>query len=594
MRKTKWIFILYVLIVGVFVLGVGVSLSFTPARDPDTLYEADFAQLKALDPAEANDQPSAVLLGEIYECLFNYKYGVQPYTLFPELAAAMPEYSKDNTSMTIRLRKGIRFYDPSKKVWPDGIGPEVKAKDVIYSFKRVCDFNQASPVYSAVFQGQIVGLDDWWNYTKSVGAGHVDWEKPVEGFQILDERTIRIVMPQPNPQMIYNLAAMWTGIVSKDAVDYWGRDFRWHPTGTGAYYLAEHLRDQRITLQVNPIYRGRPDVDGDAQIPESEKWPTFKRVEYDYFSEAVPPWLLFIQGLFDISGIPKESFGQAIQVNTQGLTPELAAKGIVLRKSDEAATEYIGFNMQDPILGKNKPLRQAMSMAFDRAAYIANFWNGRGMPAIGPIPPGFPTFDPNEVNPYTQFNLEAAQEKMAEAVKINGGPIPKLHILMRDADTLSRQMADNIRINMRQIGVDVIPEFRDFARWLEMTDNRQAQIFDAGWVADYPDEQDFLQLFYGKNAPAMGVNSTAYVNPAFDKLYDQAAVMQDTPERRKLYIEMQKIVMEDCPWLTIAYPKAYGLHYDWVSGGATMDYGYAFLQHIRLDKQLRDKRLVAR
>jgi ABC-type transport system substrate-binding protein len=352
------------------------------------------------------------------------------------------------------------------------------------------------------------------------------------------------------------------------------------------------LRDQRIILEANPIYRGRPDVDGDAQIPESEKWPTIKRVQYDYFSEEVPPWLLFTQGLFDISGIPKESFGQAIQVDTQTVTPALAKKGIVLRKSDEAATEYIGFNMQDKILGKNKPLRQAMSMAYDRAAYIANFWNGRGTPAIGPIPPGFPTFDPNGVNPNTQFNLDAAREKMKEAVEINGGPIPKLHILMRGADTLSRQMADNFRISMKQIGVDVEPEYRDFARWLEMTDNRQAQMFDGGWVADYPDEQDFLQLFYGKNAPAMGVNSTAYVNPAFDKLYEQAAVMQDSPERRRLYIEMQKIVMEDCPWLIVAYPKAYGLHYDWVSGGQSMDYGYAFLQHIRLDERLRHQRLV--
>ena len=253
-------------------------------------------------------------------------------------------------------------------------------------------------------------------------------------------------------------------------------------------------------------------------------------------------------------------------MTNQTLTPELAKQGIVLRKSDEATTEYIGFNMQDPILGKNKPLRQAISMAFDRATYVSNFWNGRGMPAIGPIPPGFATFDPNGVNPYTKFNLEAAREKMKEAVRINGGPIPTLHVLMRDADTLSRQMADNFRINMRQIGVDLEPEFRDFARWLEMTDNRQAQIFDAGWVADYPDEQDFLQLFYGKNAPAMGVNSTAYVNPAFDKLYDQAAVMQDTPQRRELYIQMQRIVMEDCPWLTIAYPKAYGLHNSVMTG----------------------------
>ncbi|MGA2442390.1 MAG: ABC transporter substrate-binding protein [Tepidisphaeraceae bacterium] len=592
MRKTKWIFFIYLAIVGLFVAGVGISLSFTPLRDPHTLYVEELATLKSLDPAEANDEPSAALLGEVYECLYNYKYGVRPYTLFPEVAAGMPEYSKDNKEMTIRLRKGIRFYDPQKRVWPDGVGPELKAWDVIYTFKRICDFNLASPIYSAVFQDQIAGLEDWWNYTKRVGPGGVDWDRPVTGFQIVDDHTIRLVMPQSNPQMIYNLAAMWTGIVSRDAVNYWKRDFRLHPVGSGAYCVAEYLRDQRIILEANPVYRGRPDAD--EMIPGSDRMPHIKRVEYDFFQEEVPPWLLFTQGLFDLSGIPKESFGQAIRPGTGTLTPELAKKGIVLRKADEAATEYIGFNVQDPILGKNKPLRQAMSMAFDRDAYVANFWNGRGTPGIGPIPPGFPTYDPHEINPYAQFNLEAAREKLKEAERINGGPIPTLHILMRDADTLSRQMAENFVLQMGQIGVRVEPEFRDFARWLEMTDNRQTQLFDGGWLADYPDEQDFLQLFYGKNAPAMGVNSTAFVNREFDKLYERAAVMRDSPERRQLYMRMEKIVMDECPWLIVAYPKSYALHYDWVSGGHAMDYGYGFFQHWDLDEKLREKRLGER
>jgi oligopeptide transport system substrate-binding protein len=594
MRKTKWIFFAYLAMVGLFVVGVGVSLTFTPARDPHTLYVVEIAALKSLDPAEANDEPSALILGEIYECLYNYEYGVRPYTLFPELAAAMPEYSPDNTQMTIRLRKGIHFYDPQKKVWPDGVGPEIKARDVIYSFKRICDFNQASPNYSAVFQGQIVGLEDWWDYTKSVGSAGIDWDKPVKGFQILDDYTIRIIMPQPNPQMIYNLAAMWTGVVSHDAVNYWKDDFRFHPTGSGSYCMIEYLREQRMILEANPIYRGRPDVEGYAKVADADRMPHVRRIEYDFFQEQVPPWLLFTQGLFDISGIPKESFNQAIQVSTGDVSPELAKKGIVLNKVDEAATFYTGFNMQDPILGKNKPLRQAMSMAFDRASYISKFLNGRGTLPDGPIPPGFPTYDPHGENPYTQFNLQAAREKMKEAVAINGGPIPTLHLLMQGADTESRQTADDFVLQMREIGVDVEPEYRDFARWLQMTDNRQTQIFESGWIADYPDEQDFLQLFYGKNAPALGLNLAAYVNPEFDKLYEQAAVMQDSSVRRNLYLQMQKIVMEDCPWLIQFYSKAFVMHYDWVSGSHHMDYGYGLFQHVRLDEALRAKRLGVR
>lgn len=591
MRKTKWIFFAYLAILAIFIVGAGVSLSFSPPRDPHTLYREELATLKSLDPGEADDVPSDLLLGDIYECLYNYEYGVKPYALFPDLASAMPTYSADGTEMTIPLRHGIHFYDPDKKIWPGGIGPEVTARDVIFSFKRIADFNFASNVYSATFQGQIVGLEDWWNYTKEVGEKNIDWDRPVKGFQILDDHTIKLVMPAPNPQMIDVLAAMWTGIVSKDAVDYWKDKFRFHPVGTGSYAVAEYLQDQRIILEANPIYRGRSDIDGNTAIPDSEKMPYIKRMEYDYFAEELPPWILFTQGLFDAAIIPKETFSQAISAMTGTLTPQLVRKGIILRKANAPATEYIGFNMKDPIVGKNKPLRQAMSMAFDRKAYIANFWNGRGTPGIGPIPPGFPTFDPNMVNPYTQYNLEAAREKMKEAIRINGGPIPTLHIYMRDADTLSRQMAENFMLNMRQIGVDIEPHFQDFARWLEMTDNRQAQIFDSGWFADYPDEQDFLQLFYGKNAPAMGVNGSAYVNPEFDKLYEQAAVMQDSPQRRELYLRMQKMVMEDCPWLIVAYPQDYALRYKWVSGAELMDYGFGWAQHWKLDEQMRNKGL---
>jgi len=591
MRKTKWILLVYVAVLALLVAGVSISLSFTPARDPHTLYVEDFASLKSMDPAEVNDMEGADLLGDIYECLYNYQYGVLPYKIIPNLASAMPEYSPDGRQMTIHLRKGIHFYDPTHKVWPGGAGPEITARDVIYSFKRICDFNLASPNYSATFQGQIVGLDDWWDYTKKVGKNGIDWDRPVEGFQILDDHTIRLVLTAPNPQMIYNLATQWTGIVPREAVNYWQRDFRWHPTGSGSYVLAQFLRQQRIVLEANPIYRGQSDIDGDVVLPADRKMPFVKRIEFDFFQEMVPAWLLFTQGLFDVSIIPKETYGQTISAQTGKLTPELAAKGVRLRIADEPATDYVGFNMKDPVVGKNKPLRQAMSMAFDRAAFISIFLNGRGTVAIGPVPPGFETYDPNFYNPYSQFNLAAAREKMKEAEAINGGPIPTLHILMRDSDTLERQVAENFVLSMKQIGVHVEPEFRDFARWLEMTDNREMQIFDSGWLADYPDEQDFLQLFYSKNAPAGGVNTCSYTNPAFDKLYDQAAVMQDSPERRKLYVEMQKIVMDDCPWLCTEYPKIYGLSYNWVSGGFYMAYGYGLHQHLKLDEALRDKRL---
>jgi ABC-type transport system substrate-binding protein len=229
--------------------------------------------------------------------------------------------------------------------------------------------------------------------------------------------------------------------------------------------------------------------------------------------------------------------------------------------------------MQDPIVGKNKPLRQAMSMAYDREKYIKIYVNGRGTPANGPIPPGFPTYDPNRVDPYTQFNLAAAREKMKEAEAINGGPIPELTLLIGGTETLMRQNAEYFVSQMAQIGVKVRFQLNTWARFQEMVDDKQAQLFGLGWDADYPDEQTFLHLFYSKNAGRGGDNAVNYINPAYDKLYEEASVMERSPKRDELYRKMEEIVNEDCPWLYEFYPIAYGLRYDWIHGAKPMEYG---------------------
>src|SRR6266568_5044393 len=136
MRKVKWIFFIYIAIVG-----LGVSLSITPPRDPQTLYNVYLANLKSLDPAVCNDTVGSAIIANVYECLYGYEYPVKPYKLFPMLAADMPNVSKDGLTYTIHLKKGVHFQDPEKLAFPTGVGPEMKAFDVIYSWKRVANFH---------------------------------------------------------------------------------------------------------------------------------------------------------------------------------------------------------------------------------------------------------------------------------------------------------------------------------------------------------------------------------------------------------------------------------------------------------------------
>jgi len=599
MEKAKWFFFCYLALAGAVVLGIAVSFAIVPGRDAQTLFTAYGSNIKTLDPASIGDTTSAGVAGGIFECLYNYDYEARPYRLIPEIAADLPSVTEDGKTVTVKLRPGIHYFDPEaripgwEKVLGDRVqvlgskGPEIEAADFIFAWKRIADFHQASQNYSAIFEERVEGLDEWREYTKSVKPNEVDYDRPVSGLRASDPQTLEIRLTRPDPQLRYNLAHLPTAPVSRQAVEYWGDAIKHHPIGSGPYILREHLPEQRVVFEANPLYGDRRDV----APADGRSLPYVKRLQLDYFEEDLPAWALFQQGLLDVAGIPKDVFAQAIDTRTRNLTPDMEAKGIRLQKAPSPGVYFYGFNMMDPVLGKNRPLRQAMSMAFDREEFIDLFLNGRGQPATGPIPPGFPTYDAALVNPYTRFDLAAARAKLEEAESIQGGPIPPIQLLMAGTDTSARQMAEYMKKQMGRIGVQINVEYRTWARFQEMIDQKQAQFYSLGWMADYPDEQTFLQLFWSKNA-SPGPNSANYSNPEYDELYERGMVMNPSPERDELYRRMQRIVMEDVPWLLTFYPVTYSLHYEWVKHLVPNEYAHGIRKFVELDFAERRRRLA--
>jgi len=601
MRKVKWIFFGYMALVALILCGIGLSFAVLPPRDESTLFATYYSNIPSMDPPRISDVPGAEIGGYVFETLFNYDYYKRPHTLIPELAEALPEISPDGKTVTVRVKKGIHFFDPwagagQIEKWEavkdkDGKflgrkGPELTANDFIYAWKRLSNFHTDSQWYAAMFEGKVVGIEEWRKYTEVTPKDKIDYERPVEGFQAPDPHTIVIKLRQPFPQLAYNIGHLPTAPVSREAVENYKEEFKFRPVGTGPYVLREHRPEERIIFEANPIYRGAPEAQAVNTIPPEQRLPYIKRVRLDYFEEDLPAWALFQQALVDVAPIPKDTFSSAIDPYSRDLNNKMKQKGIVLIKAIDPTVYFYGFNMRDPIVGKNKPLRQAMSMAYDRDKFIDLMLNGRGIRSKGPIPPEFPTYDPNDVNPNTEFNLPAAREKMKEAIAINGGPIPEIVYLLPGTDTTYRQYGELMKTQMAQIGINIRPDYRTWARFLEMVDSKQAQFFSLGWQADYPDEQTFFQLFYSKNE-SPGPNHTNFNNPDYDALYEKSIVLGRGPERDALYLKMAKIVQEECPVIFNCVRINFRLNYDWVSNVIPNEYRHGNRAYHKLDIEKR-------
>lgn len=596
LKTIKYSFFAYVALIVLAVMAYAISRRFTPPRDPNTMYTIYISSMRSLDPIKIADVGSSDIMGHVWETLYNYRYGGKADELFPQLAADFAKVSDDGLTYTIPLRKGIRFYDPHKIVYKDGVGPELKASDVIFSWKRMADFNSAAPSYSTVLQDNIVGLDDFRDYTQK--ADKVDYNRPVEGLVALDDYTLQVKLTKPIPNFLQLTAYLGVAIVSRDAVEKiqkLGYDgMKENPIATGPYGVEFYQTDQRIILSKNPIYRGRPDVDGEqgAKLSPDERLPRIPRLQFDYALEVLPSYLLFMQKKYDVMSIPKEVYGDTVGPDGQ-ISPELAKQGVMLLKRPDPGLYFMQFNMTDPVLGKNKPLRQAMSLALDREKFIRVYRNGRGKPGVSIFPPDASLYDPNYASKWCKFDLELARQKMKEAEAIQGGPIPALKLQMGDTDTEMRQYAEFFCRSWAAIGLNVTAEYNTYAHYLELLDQKSYQVTYTGWVPDYPDEKTYLRLFDATLREPPGSNTFGYANEEYQKILEKSLTMARSPERDKLYLQMRDILDEDLPQTPIFYPEVHALRYNWMSGYKIPLFNSGFYTYQTLDSAKRRNATMA-
>lgn len=553
-------------------------------------------RIRGFDPIEAGDTTSAAAVSRLYEGLLEYHYLQRPYQVRPLLAEAMPDVSPDGLTYTFRIKRGVRFHD--NPCFPGGRGRELTAEDFVYSWKRLADARNKPKGYW-VFEGRIVGLDEF--HKKSL-EGPVDYDEPVEGLQALDRYTLQIKLTEPYPQLLWVLTMDYTFAVPREAVEYYGKEFLNNPVGTGPFLLRRWQRNYRVEYVRNPNYHGDTyPTEGEPGDREAgllddagKPLPLLDRVIEYVVADDSTEWLMFLSGQLASSGISRSNFDAVITAQRE-LTPALQARGIRLYKVPRMFTTYIGFNMTDPVVGasedpaeneRRRKLRQALSHAIDIEKWI-EFYNQRMIPATGPIPPGVAGYDPQKPRPYP-FDLARARQLLAEAGYPDGrDPATGRRLVLTleigtAGDPEARQAVDLLASFFRAIGVELRPSYNNWPEFLKKLERRQAQMFQLGWIIDYPDAENFLQLFYSKNA-SPGPNHANYSNPEFDRLYERIRTMFDSPERTALYQQMADIVVADAPWIFMTHPLAFGLFQPWLLNFKPHDFPYPNMKFYKVD-----------
>lgn len=545
------------------------------------------AEIKGFDPIMADDLYSGREIAKIYEGLLAYHWLKMPYELIPNLAESMPEVSKDGITYTFKIKKGIVFQDDA--AFPGGKGREVEAADFVYSIKRLADSkNQATGWW--ILDGKLKGLNEWRTKNEKLPAANYDEE--VAGLKAIDKHTLQFQLAKPFPQFLYALAMGFTSVVSKEVVAKYGKEFINHPVGTGPYVLPKFDQGKRITYTKNPTFREKlypSDASPEFQhllADAGKKLPLIDKIVVHVMVESQPAWLKFGKGEVDYFGVPKDNFATAVKDNK--LSDDLVNKGITLTISPQLDVTYTSFNYDNKLF-HNTNLRRAMYLAYDEKKANELFYNNTAFPAQSITPPGIAGNVPTYKNQWKGPNLELAKKTLALAGYPEGKGLPEIIYDIPDSTT-SRQMGEYFQKQMEQIGIKIKISASPWPEFQAKLKKRSGQMFGIAWGADYPDAENFLQLFYGPNS-APGANSTNYNNPQYNKDFEAAVKMQDSPARTALYEKLNQYLAEEAVSLFGVHRQAYTLQHGWLRNYRASDLHHDSLQYLNIDSAKKEELL---
>ncbi|MDP2328993.1 MAG: peptide ABC transporter substrate-binding protein [Dehalococcoidia bacterium] len=478
--------------------GTSTSIGGNPAEAASGRLRLGGSDPVTLDPHVAGDAGSAEYIVEIFSGLVTLTPDLE---IVPDLAESF-DVSPDGLTYTFTLRENAKFHT----------GRQVKAEDVKWSIERAASRQLSSPTALA-YLGDIVGAREHFFGLSEAG---------IPGVEVVDERTVRITIDAPKPYFLAKLTYPTAFVVDRQQVESNPRNWTRRPNGTGPFTLAEWRLGERIVLQANRDYvLGAP-----------------KLAEVVYLLSGGSLLTRFENGELDVAPVSIADIDRARDPNSN--------LGPFYQTSQEFSISYIAFNTNVPPFD-DVHVRRAMGLAIDRKRIAEVTFSNMLAPATGILMPGMPGYLDEDLT--LPFDPEAAKAELALSKYADA--MPPIVITEVGAGAEARTDTQAFLEQWRTIlGINVEVRQTDFATFLADQDAGRLQAFNAGWIMDYPDPEDILDLKFHSGS---SLNDVAYANPEVDDLLDRARVEGDPAARLALYQQAERLIVSEAAWLPLYF-----------------------------------------
>jgi ABC-type transport system substrate-binding protein len=568
---------------------LGFALCASAQAQERKVFNVAFANTETtIDPVKSSDLYSRAITAHIFEALYTYDHLARPSKPKPLIADGMPTPSADFRTWTVKIKPGIYFQDdPVFK----GQKREVTARDFVYTFQRIADPANRSPLWSWIETYALLGLAEQ-RQAALEGKQPFDYEAPIEGVKALDRYTIQYKLKDPRPRLITGIltGSDLTGAQAREVVEFYGDKIDEHPVGTGPYKLKQWRRSSLIVLERNPDYRdvlydaepAADDAEGQAILArmKGRKIPMVDEIRISIIPETQPFWLSFLNAQIDAiatstSPMPNEFVNQAMPNGK--IAPNLAKRGIVGRQQVNSDVGYVFFNMEDPTVGgytaDKVALRRAIGLAYNVEREISAIRRGQAVPAQSMLMPHTYGYDPafkSEMGDHDPARAKALLDLYGYKDIDGDGyrEMPDGKPLLITRSTLPEQQYREFdtlwKKNMDAIGIRTVFSVQKFAESLKQSRAGKLQVWSLATSAADPDGQGTLQRF--DSTQIGGQNQARFKHARMDEIYKQLSSLPNGPERLALFREAQEIDVAYMPYKGLGHRKSTDLWHAWVIG----------------------------